>query len=37
MVKVKAAHSVDNMFSLYFDYLKFKFFPVLVLRAGFAF
>ena len=31
------AHSVEHMFSLYFDYLYFKLFPVLVLRAGFRF
>ena len=29
-----AAHSIDHMYSLYFDYLLF---PVLVLRAGFGF
>ena len=28
---------VDNMFSLYFDYLQFELFPVLVLRARFGF
>ena len=33
----KTAHSVDHMFSLNFDYLYFKLFPVLVLRAGFGF
>ena len=27
-------HSVDHMFSLYFDYLEYQLFPVLVLRAG---
>ena len=32
-----AAHSVDHMFSLYFDYLLFNLFPVLVLEAGFGF
>ena len=32
-----AAHLVDHMFSLYFDYLLFYLFPVLVLRAGFGF
>ena len=31
-----AAHSVDHMFSWYFDYLLFWLFPVLVLRAGFV-
>ena len=34
MIGEIAAHSVDHMFSLYFDYLLF---PVLVLRAGFWF
>ena len=29
-----AAHSVDHMFSLYIDYLKFELFLVFVLRAG---
>ena len=33
----EAANSVDHMFSLYFDYLQFKLFSVLVLRAGFGF
>ena len=33
----RAAHSVDHMFSLYFDYLLFKLFPVLVMRAEFVF
>ena len=32
-----AAHSVDHMFSLYFEYLYFLLFPVLVLRAIFGF
>ena len=32
-----AARSVDHMFSLCFDYLLFKLFLVLVLRAGFGF
>ena len=32
-----AAHSVDHMFSLYFDNLYYKVFPALVLRAGFGF
>ena len=29
-----AAHSVDHMFSLNFEYLSYNLFPVLVLRAG---
>ena len=33
----RAAHPVDDMFSLYFDYLSFWLFPVLVLRAEFGF
>ena len=32
-----AARSVSNLFSLYFVYLQYFLFPVLVLRAGFAF
>ena len=32
-----AANSVDHMFSLYFDFLQYKLFPVLVLMAGFGF
>ena len=28
-----AAHTVDHMFSLYFDYLLYWLFPVLVLRV----
>ena len=32
-----AAHPVDHNFSLYFDYLYYLLFPVLVLRAGFAY
>ena len=32
-----AAHSVDHMFSLYFDYLQYYLFPVSVLRAGVEF
>ena len=32
-----AARSVNNLFSLYFVYLYIYLFPVLVLRAGFAF
>ena len=32
-----ASHSVDNMFSLCFDYLLCKLFHVLVLRAGYGF
>ena len=31
------AHSVDHMFSLYFDYLLYWLFRVLVLRAGVGF
>ena len=33
----RAAHSVDHMFSLYFDYLQFKLFPVCVMKVGFGF
>ena len=33
----RAAHSVDLMLSLYFDYLWFGLFRGLVLRAGFGF
>ena len=33
----KAAHSVDHMFTLYFDYLQYKLFTVLDLSAGFGF
>ena len=33
----RAAHSVDHLFSTDFDYLLFKLYPVLVLRAGFGF
>ena len=32
-----AAHSVDHMFALYFDYLYYCLFPVLVFRVGFEF
>ena len=32
----RAAHSVDRMFSLYFDYLLLKLFSMLVFRAGFG-
>ena len=32
-----AAHSVDHMFSLFFDYLKLWLLSVLVLRVGFRF
>ena len=31
-----AAHSVDHMFSLYFDYLQFYSFPVCVLSEEFG-
>ena len=30
----RAAHSMDHMLYLYFDYLLFKLFPVFVLRVG---
>ena len=33
----RAAHAVDNMLSLYYDYLQFKVFPVFDLRAEFGF
>ena len=32
-----AAHSVDHMFSLYFDYLLYYLVRILVLRAGVGF
>ena len=31
------AHSVERMFSLYFNYLYFSYFPFLVLRAAYGF